>query len=166
MLGATVLVDPRTGSVTPGFSPQSPPHRSSDEGSLEARKNDNVEPLRAMMRECVASTPQWAARQQAIAAVNVAASASAGRAQRTGGGSGCPVAGCGAAVHPSARLLDFLPSPSVRANTLEGAAPQAAPLGSHGYFPEPLSIALTRLTNASVSAGRPSVAMLSGIAPT
>ncbi|MCD5348442.1 Fic family protein [Agromyces sp. S2-1-8] len=60
-----------------------------DEASLEARKNDNLEPLRAMMRECVVSTPQWAARQQAIAATRLAAADSAGRAP----GAGAPQVG-------------------------------------------------------------------------
>ncbi|MBT2498045.1 hypothetical protein J7E25_02945 [Agromyces sp. ISL-38] len=54
-----------------------------DDASLEARKNDNIEPLRSMMRECVVSTQQWAARQQAIAAARLAAN-SASRAPGAG----------------------------------------------------------------------------------
>ncbi|WP_401001051.1 Fic/DOC family protein [Agromyces sp. GXQ0307] len=60
-----------------------------DAASLEARVNDNIEPLREMMRECVVSTPQWAARQQAIAAARLAAADSTGRAS----GAGTPQAG-------------------------------------------------------------------------
>lgn len=55
-----------------------------DAASMEARSSGNIEPLRSMIRECVVATPQWAARQKAIAAVRLAGLDSAGRAPSVG----------------------------------------------------------------------------------